>query len=70
MARKATGAIALLIELLWERIGDGCHLSRDIGQLIEESGFRIERMDNGYMPGPRHDVHVRGLRRLCIGTKR
>jgi hypothetical protein len=43
MARKATGAIALLIELLWERIGDGCHLSRDIGQLAVGTRERAVR---------------------------
>lgn len=38
---------------LWKRIGGGCHLNRAISRLIEESGFRIERIDNGYMPGPK-----------------
>jgi ubiquinone/menaquinone biosynthesis C-methylase UbiE len=38
---------------LWRRIGGGCHLNRAISQLIEESGFRIERMDTGYMKGPK-----------------
>lgn len=36
---------------LWRRIAGGCHLNRAIGQLIEEAGFRIERMDAGYMKG-------------------
>jgi ubiquinone/menaquinone biosynthesis C-methylase UbiE len=38
---------------LWKRIGGGCHLNRAIGQLIEESGFRIERLDTGYTKGPK-----------------
>ena len=38
---------------LWKRIGGGCHLNREMGQLIEHSGFRIERMTTGYMKGPR-----------------
>jgi ubiquinone/menaquinone biosynthesis C-methylase UbiE len=38
---------------LWKRIGGGCHLNRSIGQLIEESGFRIEQLDTGYMTGPK-----------------
>jgi len=38
---------------LWKRIAGGCHLNRAISQLIEESGFRIERMDTGYMKGPK-----------------
>jgi ubiquinone/menaquinone biosynthesis C-methylase UbiE len=38
---------------LWKRIGGGCHLNRAIGQLIEESGFRIENINTGYMKGPK-----------------
>lgn len=38
---------------LWRRIGGGCHLNRSISQLVEDSGFRIERMDTGYMKGPK-----------------
>jgi ubiquinone/menaquinone biosynthesis C-methylase UbiE len=38
---------------LWRRIGGGCHLNRPIGELIEAAGFRVERMDTGYMKGPR-----------------
>jgi len=36
---------------IWKRIGGGCHLNRPIGQLIAESGFRIERMEVGYLRG-------------------
>jgi ubiquinone/menaquinone biosynthesis C-methylase UbiE len=38
---------------LWKRIGGGCHLNRAIAQLVAESGFRIERMETGYMKGPK-----------------
>jgi ubiquinone/menaquinone biosynthesis C-methylase UbiE len=38
---------------LWRRIGGGCHLNRAIAQLIEGAGFHIERMDTGYMKGPK-----------------
>jgi ubiquinone/menaquinone biosynthesis C-methylase UbiE len=38
---------------LWKCLGGGCHLNRAISQLIESAGFRIERMDTGYMKGPR-----------------
>ena len=37
----------------WRCLGGGCHLNRAISQLIEGAGFRIERMDTGYMKGPR-----------------
>jgi len=38
---------------VWRRIGGGCHLNRAISRLIEESGFRIEQVDQGYMRGPK-----------------
>jgi hypothetical protein len=38
---------------MWKRIAGGCHLNRAIVQLIEVAGFRIERVDTGYMKGPR-----------------
>jgi hypothetical protein len=31
----------------------GCHLNRDIDGLIESAGFRIERLETGYMKGPK-----------------
>ena len=37
----------------WKRVGGGCHLNRAIAQLIEESGFQFERLDTGYMRGPK-----------------
>src|ERR1700704_3058811 len=38
---------------VWKRIGGGCHLNRTIGALIEAAGFQFERIDTGYMRGPR-----------------
>jgi ubiquinone/menaquinone biosynthesis C-methylase UbiE len=38
---------------IWRCIGGGCHLNRPIAQLIEGAGFRFERFDTGYMPGPK-----------------
>jgi SAM-dependent methyltransferase len=38
---------------LWKRIAGGCHLNRPVGELMEAAGFRIERLDAGYMKGPR-----------------
>jgi ubiquinone/menaquinone biosynthesis C-methylase UbiE len=37
----------------WKRIGGGCHLNRPIQSLIEQAGFRIARLETGYMPGPK-----------------
>ena len=38
---------------LWKRCAGGCHMDRDIRALIEDAGFAIERLDLGYLPGPR-----------------
>lgn len=38
---------------VWKRLAGGCHLNRAIPELLAESGFRIERIDTGYMRGPR-----------------
>ncbi|MGE3403407.1 MAG: class I SAM-dependent methyltransferase [Vicinamibacterales bacterium] len=38
---------------VWKHIGGGCHLNRPIPDLFEGAGFRIERIEAGYMPGPK-----------------
>jgi ubiquinone/menaquinone biosynthesis C-methylase UbiE len=38
---------------VWKRVAGGCNLNRAIAQLIEVAGFQIERIDTGYMKGPR-----------------
>lgn len=35
----------------WTRISGGCHLNRPIQSIIEASGFRVDRLESGYMPG-------------------
>jgi len=37
----------------WRRISGGCHLNRPIRSMIEGTGFRIDRIETGYMPGPK-----------------
>lgn len=37
----------------WKVIAGGCHIDREIDALIREAGFRIDRLDTGYMPGPK-----------------
>jgi ubiquinone/menaquinone biosynthesis C-methylase UbiE len=37
----------------WRRLSGGCHLNRPIRALIEDAGFRLERLETGYMPGPK-----------------
>jgi ubiquinone/menaquinone biosynthesis C-methylase UbiE len=38
---------------IWKRIAGGCHLNRPMRTLIEEAGFRISRLETGYMTGPK-----------------
>jgi ubiquinone/menaquinone biosynthesis C-methylase UbiE len=38
---------------VWKHVAGGCHLNRAVEGLIEQAGFRIERLDTGYMNGPR-----------------
>jgi ubiquinone/menaquinone biosynthesis C-methylase UbiE len=37
----------------WRCLSGGCHLNRPIRALIEDAGFRTERIEVGYMPGPK-----------------
>lgn len=39
------------LEPTQRRLAGGCHLTRDIGQLVEDAGFRIERLDTRYAQG-------------------
>jgi SAM-dependent methyltransferase len=38
---------------LWKHLAGGCHLDRDMTALIRSSGFALDRIDTGYMPGAR-----------------
>ena len=40
-----------MLNPVWKRIGGGCHLNRDIPELIEQGGFRIREMQAMYIPG-------------------
>lgn len=35
----------------WKKVAGGCHLDRPIPEFIEEGGFRIDRMETGYLSG-------------------
>jgi ubiquinone/menaquinone biosynthesis C-methylase UbiE len=37
----------------WRCLCGGCHLNRPIRSMIEAAGFQIERIETGYIPGPR-----------------
>ncbi len=38
---------------VWKVIGGGCHLNRPIDRLIEDAGFHIEGLEQGYVEGPK-----------------
>lgn len=38
---------------VWRRFSGGCHLNRPIRSLIEGAGFSIDRIETGYVLGPR-----------------
>jgi ubiquinone/menaquinone biosynthesis C-methylase UbiE len=41
------------LDPLWLRFSGGCHLNRKIDDLLSDTGFRIDRLETGYIPGPR-----------------
>lgn len=38
---------------IWRSCCGGCHLNRPISTMIQDAGFRIDRIETGYIPGPR-----------------
>lgn len=38
---------------LWKRVAGGCNLNRDIPELLTAAGFRLNRLEQSYLPGPR-----------------
>jgi len=38
---------------MWKHLGGGCHLNRPIQERLVAAGFRIERLEMGYMKGPK-----------------
>jgi ubiquinone/menaquinone biosynthesis C-methylase UbiE len=41
------------LDPFWRRLSGGCHLNRKIDDLLSDTGFRVDRLDTGYIPGPR-----------------
>ncbi|MEP7210417.1 MAG: class I SAM-dependent methyltransferase [Alphaproteobacteria bacterium] len=39
------------IEPVWKPIAGGCHLTRDVGKLLDSGGWRIDRFETMYLPG-------------------
>lgn len=41
------------LDPFWSKVSGGCHLNRPISALIEGAGFKIDKLQTGYIPGPR-----------------
>jgi SAM-dependent methyltransferase len=39
------------INPMWKAIAGGCHLNRDIPELLQQGGFAVKEMDTIYLPG-------------------
>ena len=39
------------VDPVWRRLGGGCHLNRDIPELIRNGGFAIDEIETMYLPG-------------------
>ena len=39
------------INPIWKRVGGGCHLNREIPELIEQGGFKLKSLNAMYIPG-------------------
>lgn len=42
-----------LLTPAWKRVSGGCHLNRPIRAMIEGAGFRTDRLETAYRPGPK-----------------
>lgn len=38
---------------LWRPLAGGCNLNRDVPKLLHAAGFKLDRLKQGYLPGPR-----------------
>jgi len=41
------------IDPLWGKIAGGCHTGRDIPDLLDAGGFKVEDLNQDYIPGPK-----------------
>jgi len=41
------------LDPLWVRIAGGCHINRSPDVLLRQAGLRIDRLETGYIPGPK-----------------
>ena len=41
------------INPVWKKVAGGCNLGRPIPQLITDGGFKIQKIESQYLPGPK-----------------
>lgn len=46
------------LDPVWGRIAGGCHLSRPILRLLQDAGWRPDRVDQSYLKGPKPMSYV------------
>jgi ubiquinone/menaquinone biosynthesis C-methylase UbiE len=39
------------LDPMWSKFGGGCHLNRDIPEIIINNGFKMDQMDQMFIPG-------------------
>lgn len=46
------------INPIWKAMAGGCHLNRDIPALIKQGNFKLETLDEMYLPGPKISTYT------------
>lgn len=41
------------IDPVWKRLAGGCHSGRPIPRLLQQGGWEVSELDQGYIPGPK-----------------
>jgi ubiquinone/menaquinone biosynthesis C-methylase UbiE len=41
------------IDPIWKKLAGGCHSGRPIPQLLDEAGWQLSELEQGYIPGPK-----------------
>ncbi len=54
----------------WRSISGSCHLNRPIQTMIEAAGFRVDRIETGYMPGLKPMTFMYEGSARCGATRR
>ncbi len=43
---------------VWRRLAGGCHMNRPIDLMIREAGWKMEKIDTGYLRGPNPGTYM------------